>query len=138
MYFLVMYNLSPIQKGIQAGHAALEYAYKYGNDEDYQSFIKNDKTWIILDGGGSEQIKEAYQELDNLGVKRVCFLEPDLNQAMSAIAFLVPNHIYDLQILELEDEYGLYYKSILNGEEVKSTAYNVNLKKLLSKYHLAR
>ena len=31
MYFFVPYNISPIQKSIQAGHAALEYAYKNSN-----------------------------------------------------------------------------------------------------------
>lgn len=32
MYFLVMYNLSPMQQGIQALHAAVEYGLTYGDN----------------------------------------------------------------------------------------------------------
>jgi hypothetical protein len=31
MYCLVLYNISPIQQGIQSLHAALEYANEYSN-----------------------------------------------------------------------------------------------------------
>ena len=51
LYFFVPYNISPIQQAIQAGHAALEYAYKFGNTSDYIDFMINDKTWVILNGG---------------------------------------------------------------------------------------
>ena len=33
MYFFTIYQLSGIQKGIQAGHAALEYARLFGNTD---------------------------------------------------------------------------------------------------------
>ena len=51
LYFFVPYNISPIQQAIQAGHAALEYAFKYGNTEEFIDFVTNHKTWIILNGG---------------------------------------------------------------------------------------
>jgi len=44
MYFLVPYNISPIQQAIQAGHAALEYALKYGEDPDFLDFVEYHKT----------------------------------------------------------------------------------------------
>ena len=50
MYFFVPYNISPIQQAIQAGHAALEYAWKFFEKNDYKAFMQ-DKTWIILNGG---------------------------------------------------------------------------------------
>lgn len=51
MYFLVLYNLSPIQQGIQAGHAAVEYMLAYWHKKDCDNRATNDKTFIILNGG---------------------------------------------------------------------------------------
>lgn len=51
MYFFVPYNISEIQKGIQAGHSALEYALKYGRTKEFLDFVENHKTWVILSGG---------------------------------------------------------------------------------------
>jgi len=53
MYFFVMYNLSDIHKGIQAGHAAIEYARHFGHTEIFSDFAKYDKTFILLNGGTS-------------------------------------------------------------------------------------
>ena len=50
MYGLVPYNISPIQQGIQFGHAVVEYSIgRYGSHDDYQQWAKEDKTFIILD-----------------------------------------------------------------------------------------
>jgi hypothetical protein len=52
MYFFVPYNISEIQKGIQAGHAALRYARQFSADNpDVWNFVDNYETWIILNGG---------------------------------------------------------------------------------------
>ena len=56
MYFLVMYNLSDIQKGIQAGHALVEYVSAHGSDKpDFILFSSFDKTFIVLNGGTSNE-----------------------------------------------------------------------------------
>ena len=90
-----MYNLSGIQKGIQFGHAALEYANNYGRDEAYKQFIEKHKTFIILDGGGSNEIIERYKEIhNNFGIRCAWFKEPDLNNAYSAVVFLVEERVY--------------------------------------------
>ena len=89
MYFLTMYNLSPIQKGIQAGHAALEYTLKYGDTQEYKDFIANDKTWIVLNGGTSGDMVKHCEVLDNLGINFERFYEPDLNNSISAICYLL-------------------------------------------------
>lgn len=94
LYFLVMYNLSGIQKGIQAGHAALEYAYRFAGINDYQEFITRHKTWIILDGGGSNEVLAHAKTLEDAGIRIARFYEPDLNNACSAVAFLVPEKVY--------------------------------------------
>jgi len=113
MYFFVPYNLSPIQQAIQAGHAALEYAFRYYNPAEYDliSFLTNDKTWIILNGGttNSKVIGNTREEqdpyigsLDNIvhqleknGIKYSIFNEPDLNDALTAVCFLADERVWD-------------------------------------------
>ena len=102
MYNLTLYSLSGIQKGIQSYHAGMEYARLYWNDEDFQSWLENDKTVIILNGGTACQY-EPYGSMEqnrdiiihDLNIKFAYFLEPDLNQSLSGIAFLGPSEVYD-------------------------------------------
>lgn len=95
MYFFVMYNLSGIQKGIQAGHAALEYVLKWGNQSpDVCEFIRDHKTFILLDGGTSSTMLQREQELAELSIPFASFQEPDLNYSTSAIAFIVHEEDY--------------------------------------------
>lgn len=111
MYFFVMYNLSGIQKGIQAGHAALEYARSYRDDPQFKDFTENHKTFILLDGGGSNDMLVREKELNAFGIKYASFNEPDLNGSMSAIAFVMPESVYGFKEEEFI-KYGLY---IANG-----------------------
>ena len=94
MYFFVMGNLSGRQQGIQAGHAALEYVDKYP-DSITRDFIKNHKTFIVLDGGPSGAMLDHMNELEDLKIDYAEFREPDLNNSVSAIAFLVSEADYD-------------------------------------------
>lgn len=110
MYFFVLYNISGIQCGIQAGHSALEYVDTYAfdqeqPDEDLVDFVKNHKTFIILNGGTSSTMIERMDELDALGIKFASFREPDLNHSTSAIAFLVDESDYD------PSDHEIFYKS---------------------------
>ena len=113
LYFFVPYNISPIQQAIQAGHAALEYAYHYGNSENYLSFIKNDKTWIILNGGTTNS--ERGEDLVSIGtlnqiadqlslgdgisspIPHAYFREPDLENALTAVCFLADERVWDYE-----------------------------------------
>ncbi len=115
MYFFVPYNISPIQQAIQAGHAALEYAFKYYNPAAYDefiSFMKNDKTWIILNGGTTnknfttedgfppQRIGSLNAIMDNLeekGIQYSFFEEPDLNDALTAVCFLADERVWDFK-----------------------------------------
>jgi hypothetical protein len=95
-----MYNLSGRQAGIQAGHAALEYVSAYAFDQDTPDkdlidFVKNHKTFIVLDGGTSGTMIDRMDELAELGIPFAAFREPDLNYSTSAIAFLVNESEYD-------------------------------------------
>ena len=122
MYFFVMYNLSGIQKGIQSGHAAVEYQLEYGKTKQYKDFAKNHKTFILLDGGGSIDMVERERELESYGIKFASFQEPDLNNSISAIAFIVPEEIYGKDIKGLEDvwTWDVDYARYLKGFKLAS------------------
>lgn len=104
MYGLVPYNISPIQQGIQYGHAVVEYgrlSNKYGVDI-YNKWADNDKTFIILNGGTTNTNPESLGTLnkdlvlltDNM-VTTATFFEPDLGDQLTAIVFLVDERVFD-------------------------------------------
>lgn len=107
MYFLVPYNISPIQQAIQAGHAALEYAHKYGDDPEYVDFIENWKTWIVLNGGTTNNdwddnedafvgtLDQALRSIEENDIKFAYFYEPDLNNALTAVCLLVDERVFN-------------------------------------------
>lgn len=114
LYFFVPYNLSEIQKGIQAGHAALEYVNKYGYGvETHQiwDFISRCKTWIILNGGTTNSalkeedgkirqkgsINQIAHELKIIDYEYAGFYEVDLNDALTAICFLADERTWNLE-----------------------------------------
>ena len=116
MYFFVMYNLSGIQKGIQAGHAAVEYSRYARNYKDYAAyneFADNHKTFILLNGGGSNDMLKRRDELDNLNIPNAVFFEPDLNDSLSAIAFILTDDVYNLDLndpgVEGDEDYARRY-----------------------------
>lgn len=101
MYFLVAYNLSSIQKGIQAGHAALNLVHEM---EDYDKelisdFVENHKTWVILDGGTTGKSGDLQTYLDALEEDGTTpfgtFYEPDLNDALTAICFIADEKVWN-------------------------------------------
>lgn len=109
LYFLTMYNILEIQKGIQCGHAQMEYALMYWNDEDFQDWAKNWKTWIILNGGTSNDGRQTHYGLETMlgtmedhlatlvqnNIKVALFKEPDLNYCLTSIAFLVDERVFN-------------------------------------------
>lgn len=109
MYFLVMRNIGTIDKGIQAGHCVEEYGDKYHNTALYKEYRKH-KTWVILDGGvsnngynlqhefhsedlGSMELHEAYL-IDN-EISYASFREPDMNNALTALCFICDERVFD-------------------------------------------
>jgi len=155
MYFLVNRSLSPIQKGIQAGHASLEYISdvhsKILNDkfseEEYNSltkFLNEDKTWIILDGGtsnGSETyvgtMEETQRDFLNNNVIFASFYEPDLNDCLTAICLLVDERVFSKDYISNFKDYlyKIYEKE--SSEDVFFLSYLDTLSKdeLTAKYY---
>lgn len=102
MYGLVPYNLSPIQQGIQHGHAVVEYGIKHHDDAEYQEWAKKWKTFIILNGGTTNTNKKRlgtmnrhFAALKMMGVKLTPFFEPDLGDQLTAIAFILDERIFN-------------------------------------------
>jgi hypothetical protein len=108
LYFFVPYNISPIQQAIQAGHAALEYAFEHGKSNAYVEFMLYDKTWIILNGGTTNKKRDltgkVFGTLNQIGdelltnkIRFSYFEEPDLNDALTAICFLADERVWDYE-----------------------------------------
>lgn len=126
MYFFTIYQLTGIQKGIQCGHAALEYAAKYWDDTEYLDFIKNWKTWVILNGGTTNDDRDfdgiPSGTLNKIGddllendIKFSFFREPDLNNSITALCFILDERVFNKKdypnfIDYLESEYDYDYE----------------------------
>jgi len=118
MYGLTPYQLSGIQIGIQFGHAVVEYGQKMkylgehnqSLNTQYNDWADNWKTFIILNGGISNHSINRYHQTDeafvgsmesNLvlleqnGIEIATFYEPDLNDMLSAIVFIVDERVFN-------------------------------------------
>lgn len=133
LYGFVPYNLSDIQKGIQYGHACIEYSQKYFKNKDYQEWVKLDKTFILLNGGITDNLRlpaqglqHIKQQLSKYNIKNATFYEPDLNSSLTAIVFLVDERVYDK----------LKYPEGLKEKEYGGPK-NIFLRHFLSNYRLA-
>ena len=120
MYGLVPYNISPIQQGIQFGHAVVEYGLIYGETPEYQRWAREDKTFIILNGGTTNTSSETPGSLNQyvsslrmLGMKIATFHEPDLGDQLTAGVFLVDDRVWDKETWP-------DYEEILGEDDVKT------------------
>jgi hypothetical protein len=118
MYGLVPYNISPIQQAIQFGHAVVEYGQKMkylcehnqSLNTQYNDWADKWKTFIILNGGTSNHSINRYHSTDepfvgsmesNLitleqnNIEVATFYEPDLNDMLSAIVFVVDERVFN-------------------------------------------
>jgi hypothetical protein len=144
MYFFVNRSLSPIQKGIQAGHAALELVKDNFELNGIQSFLNRDKTWIILDGGTSNESMNYVGSMEDIQTELLennaifaSFYEPDLNDCLTAISLLVDervfnkeytsnfkDYLYDIYEKESsEDVFFLSYLDALSHDELIAKFY---------------
>lgn len=153
MYGLVPYNLSPIQQGIQFGHAVVEYGQNVKGispfEAIYDKYAQKDKTFIILNGGTTNEnperlgtLQRHVQALREGDVLFAEFREPDLNDTLTAVVFLVDERVYDREL------YPDFVKSDFVGDEENNRQYqqwvekiggskNAFLREFLSKFKLA-
>lgn len=114
MFFLVPYNISPIQQAIQAGHASLEYAHRFRDVPLFVDFVENHKTWIILNGGTTRHgedfetmgtLNQIEYRLITSGIHHSSFREPDLDYALTAVCFIADERVFNWKDYPSFDDY---------------------------------
>lgn len=111
MYGLVPYNISPIQQGIQFGHAVVEYGRLCDGIKKqqalYNDWADNWKTFIILNGGTTNTktslsdglplgtLNKHLFTLLNIGIPFATFYEPDLGDQLTAIVFIIDERVFN-------------------------------------------
>ena len=71
--------------------------------------MKNHKTFIVLDGGSSKDMKNHLKNLKFWNLKYAEFREPDLNNSISAIAVVLDEDYYNYPE---EDSVGGYFRKL--------------------------
>jgi len=153
MYGLVPYNISEIQKGIQFGHAVVEYQLQHGDSEEYKKWASEDKTFIILNGGTTNlsvekpgSLNEYLQQFKtDIGIKIATFYEPDLGDQLTAFVFLVDERVFDKKKYpDFDQWYVLNHKTMTDGSHYYNTwlefiggEVNYYLREVLSNLRLA-
>lgn len=114
MYGLVPYNISPIQQGIQYGHAVVEYGHENSKNEEYKLWSKIYKTFIILNGGTTNKnvdnlgtMNQHLQTLRDNNVLCSTFFEPDLGDQLTSVVFIVDERVFNKEKWPEYD--GLWY-----------------------------
>ena len=104
MYGLVPYNISPIQQGIQFGHGVVEYLMNNMNKPETQYWANYDKTFIILNGGATNNfegelgtLNKHLLTLKEKGILVSTFNEPDLGNQLTSINFLVDERVWNTE-----------------------------------------
>ena len=113
MYGLVPYNISPIQQGIQFGHAVVDYdqkmkylgEHKQSLNIQYNDWADNWKTFIILNGGTTNNkivdgkylgsLNNHKETLDKIGIFNVGFNETDLGDQLTSVVFIVDERVFN-------------------------------------------
>ena len=97
MYSLVLYQLSGIQAGIQAGHSWVEYGEKCKDKKLYKDWAENHKTVMVMNGGSTIMLNDYKKYLESLDVDCVGFKEPDLGGLTTAISFIISDDVFNLE-----------------------------------------
>jgi len=137
MYGLVPYNLSPIQQGIQYGHAVVEYGLENFQDPKYLDWAKYHKTFIILNGGTTNKrtsivtgeyagtLNNHLLSLKTAGVRVATFEEPDLGDQLTAVVFLVDERVFN------KEEYPDFIDYINQFPEIIATFEDKSLSQIV-------
>jgi hypothetical protein len=109
MYFFVPYNISPIQQGIQAGHALGRHCLKFGRNNPNHivwDFLEKWETFVILNGGTTNDerdfemiptgtLNQIGDGLMNNDIEFAYMIEPDLNHALTALSFICDERVFN-------------------------------------------
>ena len=90
LYILIDQNLDPIYGAVQGGHAVAEWLIEHGQIERQSSGRKYHNIWnneyLIYLKADLEDIQNNYLELYAAKDEETLFLEPDLDDKLTAIA----------------------------------------------------
>ena len=138
-YTFTDFMVSPIQQGIQSGHAAMELVNKYLLEEGWQNgyaevvadWVRNHKTIICLNGGRYEDVVDWLRFFeDGLVLQHQNDLpfagfteEPAQGGNLTSVAVILPERIFNgataLREAKWNDEYVVVWDHIL--EELRIT-----------------
>ena len=126
MYSMVLRQLTPMQKGIQALHSVVEYGEMVKQDniselakKTYEAWANRDKTMIVLDAGTSVDLVDVIFKLKELGVPHTVFHEPDLYGCITSVCFVADERVWDTKKYPTYDQYVADYNNKQN--ELNST-----------------
>lgn len=139
MYTAVPYQLSGIQKGIQACHAVVRYGESVKNNpeelEKYEKWANNHETLIVLNGGTTNPVEgtlnQLAEDLNNNGIYITEFREPDLGNQLTAIAFLCDERVFNNKKYMDFEEYikphmvPLDYMSLITNSDLPDVTYTL-------------
>lgn len=145
MYFFVPSNLSSLQQGIQTGQSVVEYAYRYGNEDDFRSFAFWDKTFIVLDGGTANTgycghelgtIDMYHKLLTENNIQHSIYVNSDLNEAITGICVLVEDKVWNYEKYPEFREYLLnaYKDNIIEHMRIQRNNDEQNIKEYNEHY----
>lgn len=131
LYFFTNFYVSSIQKGIQAGHCAVELMNGMFRDHPItREWATNHKTFILLNGGAQPELEEILETLQqqtickNIDLPFAHFVEDaGLNFAMTCVGVIVPQRIYDFTAanrgVSINEENGNMVVRDYRGREVE-------------------
>lgn len=89
MYCIVLKQLSPIQKGIQAAHSIVEYQLQNQEQSElYDAWAKYNKTIVILNASDSKDLKGVERILQRHHIPYGSFRETSLDGILTSVCFL--------------------------------------------------
>jgi hypothetical protein len=107
LYSLVNFYLAGMQVGIQTGHAAVDLVRKYSSHLDLQGgriteqemeltaeWADNHKTFICLNGGDNDMLREATDVIAKSGYPWAEFREPGLQDIRTCTVVVLPECIF--------------------------------------------
>jgi hypothetical protein len=136
------YYLSSIQQGIQAAHALGEMGLHNGDNESFCEWIDKHKTMVLLNGGNSASLRELWTLLSDprnkeFPVSKFHEDKQSLDGALTCVAIVLPEYIYDAKWVERADCDGVWWFE-KDGYGKQIDGWEAELLDVIKKLPLAR
>lgn len=105
-YTWTIFQLSPIQQGIQSGHAAVELFVKYNENQLVDDWARNNKTMVCLNGGDVSSLRDfiEFLSMEENPYPWATFTESEdfLAGITTSVAIILPKRFYECAALMRE------------------------------------